>query len=209
MSPPVFNDGERLLVFPNRPAKALPVDTVVYQLKITLQDIAPPIWRRIQIPADATLRELHEVIQTVFGWLDSHLHLFEVKGTYYGEPDLELDLPIHRADRTKVRTVLTRLGATMRYEYDFGDSWEHEIRLEGMSLAEEGVPYPHCSGGARSAPPEDCGGVPGYEELLRIIQDPDDEEHEDMLQWLGGSFDPEAFDLEQINWALQLTEDAR
>ncbi len=209
MSPPVFDDGQRLLVFPHRPAQTLPADRVVYQLKITLQDIAPPVWRRIQLPADSTLRELHEVIQTVFGWLDYHLHLFDLKGVQYGEPDPEFDLPMHRDDRTKARTVLTRLGMTMRYEYDFGDSWEHEILLEGMFLAEEGVRYPRCMGGARSAPPEDCGGIPGYEDLLRIIQDPDDEEYEDMMQWLGGSFDPEAFDQDAINWALQLTEEAR
>lgn len=209
MSPPVFNNGQRLLVFPHRPARELPQTRVVYQLKITLQEITPPIWRRIQIPADCTLRELHEVIQTVFGWLDYHLHLFEVKGVQYGEPDPEFDdePPIHRDARTKVRTVLARLGATMVYEYDFGDCWKHDILLEGMFLAEPGVRYPRCIGGARSTPPEDCGGVAGYQSLLDILQDPDDEEYDDMRQWAGEGFDPEAFDPEAINWALQLTED--
>lgn len=209
MSPPVFDDGKRLLVFPNRPARTLPENRVVHQLKITLQESTPPIWRRIQIPADYTLRELHEVIQTAFGWLDYHLHLFEVKGVQYGdlEPEFEDEPPVHRDNRTKVRTVLSRLGATMTYEYDFGDCWQHDILLEGMFLAEDAVPYPRCVGGARHAPPEDCGGVTGYEDLLRIIQDPEDEEYEDMMQWLGGQYDPEAFDQEDINWALQLTEE--
>jgi hypothetical protein len=209
MSPPVFNDGQRVLVFPHRPAAPLPAGTVVYQLTVTLAEIEPPIWRRIQVPADSTLRELHDVLITVFAWLDYHLHQFIVNGVYYGGPEPEFadDRPLRRDDRTKLRTVLSRLGATMRYEYDFGDGWEHEILLEGMFLAEEGVIYPRCIAGARAAPPEDCGGVPGYEWLLEILQDPEHEEHQEMLDWTGGGFDPEAFDRDDINWALQLTED--
>lgn len=206
---PVYRGEQREIVFPERPARPLPRDAILCQLKITMLEIDPPIWRRVQVPADYSLRELHDVLITVFGRLDYHLHQFEIRGVSYGEPDPDYptEPPMRRDDRTKLRSVLTRLGATMRYEYDFGDCWEHEIILEGMFLAEEAVIYPRCIAGARAAPPEDCGGVPGYKELLEILEDPDHEEYEHMVQWTGGGFDPEACDLDDINWALQLTED--
>ena len=104
---------------------------------------------------------------------------------------------------SKLRTVAPRLGATLVYEYDFGDDWKHDLLVEGLLLPEEGVHYPRCLAGARSRPPEDCGGVPGYEELLEVIRDPEHEEYEEMMLWLGGSFDPEAFDLAAVNDALR------
>lgn len=171
----------------------------VYQLKITLQDIEPPVWRQIQV-ADGTLYDLHKHIQTAMGWTNSHLHQFEIGGKLYAPPD-----PFPGAgwdesdslDSTEFR--LSRVfankpnGFSFVYEYDFGDGWRHEIVLEGTEPAEPGKRYPQCVDGARACPPDDCGGPGGYQEFLKAIGDPEHEQHEDMLEWIDGEFDPEKF----------------
>jgi hypothetical protein len=177
--------------------------TGVLQLKVTLLGTRPPIWRRLVVPSDMTLLQLHRVIQTAMGWYDSHLHEFEIDGETYGSPDpagsFEGDVP-PRSERTaKLVKVLGWIGAKARYTYDFGDGWDHAIVVEKMLPAGEQAECPACVGGKRRCPPEDCGGVGGYEDLLRIIADPKHEEYQGMIEWLGGPIDPEAFSLEAVN----------
>jgi hypothetical protein len=172
------------------------------QLTITVRDIEPAIWRRLVVPTSLTLRELHAVIQTAMGWQDYHLHLFEVAGVLYG--DIE-EVQGHPLGDEETFTIGQAAGvvAEFRYEYDFGDSWDHDIRIEQV-VSSVGTGTPHLIGGARACPPEDCGGSWGYEHLLEVLADPSDSEHEAMLQWADGPFDPEAFDLDETNANLEL-----
>jgi hypothetical protein len=140
------------------------------------------------------------------GWEDSHMHQFKVGKTYYGTlyPDDFDDVTMTKDEKTvAVSEVMAKPKAKMVYEYDFGDSWEHEILLEKILPPEPGVKYPVCLDGKRACPPEDCGGTWGYADLLEAIQDPKHPEHEDRLEWIGGSFDPEAFDVGKVNRALK------
>jgi hypothetical protein len=178
---------------------AIPVAERVYQFKITLLESHPPIWRRIQVK-DGTLDKLQEHIQTAMGWTNSHLHDFRVGEQRYGDPlsmgeNFE-DMEYEDSTATKFSAILPRSGKRFRfeYEYDFGDGWRHEVLFEGCLRAERGQRYPVCLEGARVCPPEDVGGVWGYQEFLEAIADPGHEEHEEMLEWVGGQFDPEAFD---------------
>lgn len=176
------------------PDSSLPI----FQLKITLQGIEPLIWRRIQIQ-DCTLDKLHEHIQTAMGWTNSHLHHFRINDQLYGDPmvmqESYEEMGCEDSTSTKVSDILPESGKRFRfkYEYDFGDSWEHEILFEGCVPAEKGTRYPLCQEGQRACPPEDVGGSYGYEEYLEAISDPEHEKHESYLEW-GGPFDPEKFD---------------
>ena len=172
------------------------------QLTVTLRDIEPAIWRRMVVPASLTLRELHAVIQTAMGWQDYHLHLFEVDGVLYGDID-EVQSHLLGDDETFTVGQVADLVSGFRYEYDFGDTWDHDIAIEQV-VPSVGVRTPHLVGGARACPPEDCGGPPGYEHLLEVLTDPSHDEHEELLQWVGGAFDPEAFDLAETNAYLEL-----
>jgi hypothetical protein len=176
---------------------------VVYQLKVMLKRLRPPIWRRIQVTGDTNLFKLHRVLQVVMGWTDSHLYQFIVRGSYYGMPHPDFGFDVRDEKRVALAAIASSLKAKFTYEYDFGDSWEHEILVEKMLPPDQGVYYPICLTGKRACPPEDCGGVWGYAGFLEAIQDPDHPEHEDMLEWVGGSFDPEAFDLDTVNRALR------
>lgn len=187
-------------------AKKPATETKIYQLKISLRGITPPIWRRFHVPSDTRLSTLHPIIQVVMGWTNSHMHQFKVGKTYYGEtyPDDMDGMPETRDERkAKLEELVSRPRAKFVYEYDFGDSWEHEIALEKILPAEAGVKYPVCLEGQRACPPEDCGGVWGYVDLLTVLQDEEHPEHEEMLEWLGEEFDPEAFRLAEINAALK------
>ncbi len=175
----------------------------IYQLKVTLIDSKPPIWRRIQVPGDITLHKLHLIIQEAMGWTDSHLHQFIIGGMYYGEPTPDNDFEMADESRVKLNKVIKNEKAKFRYEYDFGDNWQHQLLLEKILLPESGVHYPRCVTGKRNCPPEDCGGIWGYADLLEALKNPDHPEHKDMLEWIGGEFDPEAFGLEEINRALE------
>jgi hypothetical protein len=187
------------------PSQKQRTETQIYQLKITLKYSQPPIWRRVQVPNTITLATLHRVIQNVMGWEDCHMHHFKVGKTYYGisYPD-DFDGITTTKDEKQVTlgTIVSKPKAKFVYEYDFGDSWEHEILLEKILSPEPGVQYPVCITGKRACPPEDCGGVWGYANLLGVLQNPTHPEHEEMLEWLGSSFDPEAFDTEAVNRAL-------
>ncbi len=179
--------------------KKVAVPKKVYQIKVTLQGIRPPIWRRLEVTSDTKLSELHDIIQTAMGWQDCHLHQFTVGNTYYGKPDRSSPFDDTKDERkVKLSKLLPKEKSKFAYEYDFGDSWEHEILLEKILPMEE-KEYPVCVKGKRACPPEDVGGVWGYANLLKAIQDPDHPEHEEMQEWVEDDFDPEAFDLKDIN----------
>jgi hypothetical protein len=177
----------------------------IYQLKITLDGSKPPIWRRVQVPGSITLAKLHHVIQAAMGWYNCHLHQFIIGGTYYGVPDPDFDMPPMRNEKSvKLAQVVPGAKQKFAYEYDFGDSWLHRIVVEKILPPEEGSRTPLCLAGKRACPPEDCGGIPGYYGFfLEAIRDPEHPEHDEMLDWIGGSFDPEAFDKEHVNWQLK------
>ena len=184
---------------PRRPASP----NQIYQLKITLKDSKPPIWRRVEVPDTVTLAQLHQIIQVAMGWYDSHLHQFTVGRAHYGVPDPDDFEEVRDERRVTLDQILTGPKQKLVYEYDFGDGWEHVVLLEKAVPPEPGVPYPRCTAGKRACPPEDVGGVWGYESFLEAIRDPQHPEHAEMLEWVGGEFDPELFDLAAVNKALR------
>jgi hypothetical protein len=176
----------------------------LYQLKLTLRDIHPPIWRRIQVWDDTTLAQLHRILQIAVGWENYHLHEFHIGRRVYGEPDPDGvdERPIIDDRRQQLRQVLPQVGTSFEYVYDFGDNWRHELLLEAVVLPELEQRYPLCLAGERSGPPEDVGGSFGYANYLDAIADPNHEEHKNMLEWRG-PFDPELFSLTAVNRRLQ------
>ena len=176
--------------------------TETYQIKVTLKGSKPPIWRRLLVPNNITLDKLHRIIQSAMGWWDYHLHQFIVWGQYYGKPHPDYDDYVDMRDECDIRLSQIGPGEKFIYEYDFGDSWEHTVLIEKALPPEPGQPYPVCIKGKRACPPEDVGGIWGYASFLEAIRDPDHEEHDEYLEWAGGEFDPEAFDLDEINEAL-------
>src|SRR3989442_8347000 len=185
------------------PTKRIWLPQEIYQLKVTLLDTRPPIWRRLLGPAGLTLEQLHDVLQVAMGWDDSHLHDFRIGRKRFGKPDAQDRLmglsAVGNERTTHLFTVLGKVGAKAMYTYDFGDGWEHAVVVEKMLPPEPGVSYPVCVGGKLQGPPEDCGGVPGYYNLLEALRDPNHDEHEELLGWVGGEFDPEAFSVEAVN----------
>lgn len=187
-----------------QPQRATPV--AAYQLKITLKRTSPPIWRRVLVRSDSSLGELHDVVQAAMGWDDGHLHEFTVAGTGFGGYDPlggRHDDPFGFSPARGEETRLDQLGlkprSVIRYQYDFGDDWDHAILLEKILPIEVGSTYPRCLTGRRACPPEDCGGVWGYAELIEVMANPEHPEHADMREWLGRPLDPEAFDLDAVN----------
>ena len=183
-----------------------PYSSTVYQLKITLRDIRPPIWRRVQVRASETLEHLHYVAQISMGWTNSHLHSFTVQGEEYGVPMPELgfdDLGFKDESKAKLGKLITGEKFKFFYQYDFGDSWEHEILVEKVLKVDAETDYPICIKAKRACPPEDCGGIWGYENFLAAIQDPQHPEHQEFLDWVGGAFDAEETDLDEINRELK------
>lgn len=178
----------------------------VYQFKITLQGIKPPIWRRIQVPETYTFWDLHVAAQDAMGWSDSHLHEFRILNPStglevdIGLPDDELGKKILTDWNQKIADYFTMDNPSADYMYDFGDGWEHKIQLEKILPREQNVNYPVCIKGKRACPPEDCGGIGGYYNLLEIISDPENEEYEEMMEWVGGKFDPEHFDVKEVSF---------
>jgi Plasmid pRiA4b ORF-3-like protein len=171
------------------------------ELTVVLRGTKPPVWRRIVVPTSLTLRQLHAVLQTAMGWEDYHLHLFDVRGVEYGDVE---DLPGELGDEDTYTVGDAAAAASeWRYRYDFGDGWDHDIRV-GERLSAVGPGTPHCLDGDRACPPEDCGGPAGYQRLLDALADPADPEHDELLAWVGGEFDPDAFDLTGTNELLEL-----
>jgi hypothetical protein len=170
-------------------------------LKITLRGLRPPVWRRVRVPRDITLRMLHRVIQAAMAWQDYHLHEFEIGDRRYGEPDDEAlpgDERTYNESNVKLGALIDRGVERFRYVYDFGDGWEHEIVVEKALPLDPERPYPSLVTGKRACPPEDCGGVYGYLRLLEILADPRHEEHAELSEWAGEGFDPERLDLDAI-----------
>ena len=179
----------------------------IYQLKITLEGIRPPIWRRVQTK-DCSLAKLHDLIQVGMGWFDGHLHVFQIGGDEYGDPvqwpkDGMFDEEKLDEHKLKLSEIVGWGLKKFRYEYDMGDSWLHAILMEKVVAPDAGAKYPRCIAGARACPPEDCGGPWGYGDLLDALEKPQGPRHQEILEWLGGDFDPEAFDVEEINRTLQ------
>ncbi len=181
----------------------------VFQFKITLQDVAQPIWRQIQINDQCTFWDLHVAIQDAMGWTDSHLHEFTLvnpttlKKEHIGIPDdegFDTDHPMLAGWDVKVKEyVLTKNNKKFSYLYDFGDSWEHVIEFEDEYEKQSGK-YPKCLAGERACPPEDVGGTPGFENFLSIIKDSKHKERKGLLEWVGGKYDPEKFDYKKVKF---------
>jgi hypothetical protein len=184
------------------PGTPTPATDSVFRLKVALEYLVPQIWRRVEVP-DCTLDKLHEVIQRVMPWESSHLWCFDVGKTRYIDPEF-MDFP---EDRPAQESTIGRLHAAgvkkLKYEYDFGDGWVHRVTIERTVPRQTGVKYPRCTAGARACPPEDCGGFPGYEYLLYLLEHPKHKDYKERMEWLGGPFDPEAFDPGEVNKDLQ------
>ena len=173
----------------------------VYQFKITLLNIDPPIWRRFQVDNFITLRRFSAILLAVMGWNNSHLHQFEIAGKEYGIPGDEFDGSKDLIDekKKKLRDFSEDDLKKFTFTYDFGDGWEHEIELEKVLTYNYKTSSPKCIDGARNCPPDDCGGTHGYENFLEAVRDPEHPEHKDMLCWIGGKFDPEKFSVRSAN----------
>jgi hypothetical protein len=177
-------------------------DKTIYQLKITLRDIRPPIWRRVQVQSSITLSQLHLIIQAAMGWYNCHLHSFSIQGIEYGKPEPNYGLDLRDENKAKLGSIIKQEKSKFFYTYDFGDSWEHTILVEKILPKEPKVSYPLCIKAKRACPPEDCGGAWGYTEFLEAIQDPQHPEYENFQEWMGGNFDSEFYDLQEINQRL-------
>ncbi len=171
------------------------------QLRVELQHLKPAVWRRLLVPDTITLARLHQVLQIALGWTDSHLHEFEIGGTRYGipDPDWPDSPPVTPENRVTLAQALAPGVKHFTYLYDFGDDCEHKVRVEAILDNERNAPAPICTDGANRCPPEDVGGVCGYLDFLQAINEPTHEEHADMLDWVGGAFDPTAFDVDTVN----------
>ena len=179
------------------------VASSVHQLKITLRSVRPPVWRRILVGSDMSLGELARVLEAAMGWLGGHLHVFDVKGTWYGSADPDWDSNDLDEDKYRLSEVLAAGGDKMRWNYDFGDGWEHDVLVEKIADADPGVEYPLCLAGRRACPPEDCGGPSGYAELLKAFADLSHPDHEELRRWAPPGFDPASFDVEDVNHSLR------
>jgi len=179
----------------------------LYQIKVTLLDSDPPIWRRVRMPGNVSLARLHQVIQTAMGWTNSHAHMFEASSVLYGDPAMDWDQAVENERKVRLAAIANEPGATLIYEYDMGDAWQHEIVVEEVAADAGGVAVSTCVAGERACPPEDCGGIAGYYDLLERLRDPASDDYEETRAWIedatGGPFDPDAFDLKAVNRALK------
>lgn len=175
------------------------------QLHIELREIKPKVWRRVLVPETITLLKLHSVIQRAFQWGGGHLHEFDARGERYGSPDPDYDAPGSVASE---RTRLTKamVNGAIDYVYDFGDHWQHRVKLEKALPPTPQLRLPWCVAGANATPPDDCGGAPGYMDFVQAMTDPTHEEHQDMKSWIGrDSWDPSAFDIDHVNsWLAEI-----
>lgn len=181
----------------------------VYQLKVALNGIRPPVWRRIQVPANYTFWDLHVALQDSMGWFDCHLHEFQVQNPSSGleerigtpaEEDSELLGVVHPGWKRYISDYFSLENPKAQYMYDFGDDWQHTLTVEKILSREKGKQYPLCMKGKRACPPEDCGGVSGYEDLLKIIADPNHEDYDEWMERLEEDFDPEDFDSKSVGF---------
>lgn len=180
----------------------------VHRLKVTLRRVRPPVWRRIEVRSATSLYQLSAELEAAMSWFGGHLHAFDVAGEIYQLPTEE-DFgwrPMKDERKATVAKVLTRVGMKMRWDYDFGDGWEHDILVEAIEPAAADVLYPRCMAGRRACPPEDCGGPWGYRNLLDALGDPAHPEHESMLEWAPPGFDPAHFDPAEATEAMRHAE---
>jgi hypothetical protein len=196
------DDREGRVTLRKTSVKASPM----YQIKVTLLDSDPPIWRRLRVPGDFSLARLDLVIQSAMGWTNSHAHMFAAGAVLYGDPDQDWDDKVQDERKVRLATIAKAPGATLIYEYDMGDSWRHEVTVEEVA-ATVGAGVPLCLAGERACPPEDCGGIDGYYDMLERLRDPASDDYEETRAWIedatGGPFDPNAFDLKAVNRALK------
>jgi len=172
-----------------------------YQLRVSLREVQPEVWRRVQVRSYVTLSKLHRILQTVMGWTDSHLHQFRFGDRVYGPHDPEF--PACLDERKAILADLLRApGDRLDYDYDLGDGWQHDVVLEQVLELAPAAALPIVVEGRRACPPEDCGGPSGYEKLLRVLANPRHPEHRDLVEWVGGSFDPETFDAKTVSRAI-------
>jgi len=177
------------------------MDTI-YRFKITLKHTKPVIWRRFAVRNTITLPKLHRVIQIVMGWEDDHLHEFSLgHDQRYGKVDPEWGSDgMQNEARVKLNTLLAHEKDKLTYMYDFGDSWEHTLVLEKILPGDSmDLPHPECLAGELACPPEDCGGIPGYYDLIEVLSNPEHSDYEDMKEWIGEDFNPEYFDIKDVN----------
>jgi hypothetical protein len=182
-----------------------PTPTSIYQIKVTLNDSKPPIWRRFLVPDSISLHQLHNILQIVMGWTNSHLHQFIIDDEYFGEPEEEdgYSEDLKNEKRHRLNQFVERKGFKFIYEYDFGDSWEHTIHVEVILPIEKGKQYPVCLEGKRACPLEDVGGMEGYNDILEILRNPKHPEHNDMMEEFDDELNPEFFDIEDVNLGLR------
>jgi hypothetical protein len=171
----------------------------IYKLRINLIDSLPPVWRNFYVKSDIVLSDLHHIIQIVMGWDSTHMNQFIHNQTFYGMPDPYDELETIDYRNIKLEDLLSKEGDQMIYEYDFGDNWEHRLTLKGVITDTNFPQIPYCEKGEKACPPEDCGGIPGYENLIRILSNTKNQEYEDMIMWLGREYDPNEFNLSIIN----------
>ena len=171
------------------------------QLRVELRGVEPLVWRRVLVPENITLAKLHVVLQWTMGWSNSHLHEYEIARRRYGIPDDEWPStePVADERRVRLKPLIEDGLRRFTYLYDFGDHWEHIVKVEDLVPPKAGRPLIVCLAGENACPPEDVGGYPGYAEFLEALKDAAHEEHANMLRWIGGSFDPAAFDLAEVN----------
>jgi hypothetical protein len=175
-----------------------------YQIKVTLMQVRPAVWRSVRVPGTITLSQLHRILQIAMGWEDSHLHRFVIDRRRTGTKHGQLDSQILNDETIQLRNTVALLKfRLLYYEYDFGDDWVHELHVERAFPQAKATQSVSCTAGERCCPPEDCGGPIGYQELLKVLQDPRHSDHEEMLEWVGGSFDPEMFDVGSVNKKLR------
>ncbi len=170
----------------------------VHRLRIALRGVRPPVWRRLEVPSDTKLPALNQILQAAMGWTDTHLHAFRVRDIAYGAPDPNFPSGMRDERRVTLGEIAPQPKSRFVFEYDFGDGWEHDVTVVAIEEAKPGQRYPRCLAGKRACPPEDCGGPWGYEELLEALGDPTHEEHVSLTGW-AGEFDPEEFDLEDVD----------
>jgi hypothetical protein len=186
------------------PKRATKKPAAVFRLHIELEDVSPPVWRKLLVPSNITLADLHTALNEVMGWTNSHLHQFILRDRRFGDVTMPDSEELELEDERKVRLdALVGERQSIGYEYDFGDGWLHHVEVEKKLEFDARLPYPLCVGGARACPPEDCGGAGGYEHLLEVLKDEKDEEHDDLVTWVGGHFDPEGFDVNRTNSGLR------
>lgn len=166
----------------------------IYQLKITLVHSKPPIWRRFLVSDRTVLPDLHRMIQAAMGWTNSHLHQFMHMGDYLGHPTFLEDMDVLDYRKIRIGTILRRPKDSLKYEYDFGDGWLHDIVLQKIHPKVDGVTYPFFMDGEGNCPPEDCGGIPGFQHFLYVMADPNHKEYDEMIEWYGQPYDPAHFD---------------